>query len=117
MEKRRVLLIEDEMAIAGPLSATLREEGFEPLIAGTAAGGLDAFRTGRPDVVLLDVVLPDGDGRDVLREIRAISRLPVVMLTVRNQELDKVVGLELGADDYVAKPTGAAALIPRLRAV
>jgi two-component system response regulator RegX3 len=117
VEKRRVLLIEDEMAIAEPLSAMLREEGFEPLIAGTASDGLEAFRRSRPDVILLDVVLPDGDGRDVLREIRAVSRIPVVMLTVRNEELDKVVGLELGADDYVTKPFGAAELIARIRAV
>jgi two-component system response regulator RegX3 len=117
VEKRQILLIEDEMAIAEPLSATLREEGFEPVIAGTASAGLEAFRSSRPDVVLLDVVLPDGDGRDVLREIRAVSRVPVVMLTVRNEELDKVVGLELGADDYVTKPFGAAELIARIRAV
>ncbi|HEX7297678.1 MAG TPA: response regulator [Solirubrobacteraceae bacterium] len=103
MERRRILLVEDEEAIFEPLAATLRDEGFEPVLATTASEGLVAFHSRSPDLVLLDVLLPDGDGRDVLRAIRALSRVPVVMLTVRGDELDKVVGLELGADDYITK--------------
>jgi DNA-binding response OmpR family regulator len=81
------------------------------------ADGMEAFRTRSPDLVLLDVMLPDGDGRDLLRQIRGISRTPVVMLTARGEEMDRVVGLELGADDYVTKPFSAAELIARVRAV
>ena len=117
MTKRRILLVEDETSISEPLSAALGKEGFVPTIAETVADGLERFRSGRPDLVLLDVMLPDGDGRDLLRQIRAESRTPVVMLTARGQETDKVVGLELGADDYVVKPFGAAELIARIRAV
>jgi two-component system, OmpR family, response regulator RegX3 len=117
MTKRRILLVEDETSISEPLSAALGKEGFVPTIAETVADGLERFRSDRPDLVLLDVMLPDGDGRDLLRQIRAESRTPVVMLTARGQETDKVVGLELGADDYVVKPFGAAELIARIRAV
>jgi DNA-binding response OmpR family regulator len=78
---------------------------------------VEAFRARRPDLVLLDVMLPDGDGRDVLRELRQVSRVPVVMLTARGEEMDRVLGLELGADDYVTKPFSAAELVARIRAV
>ncbi len=117
MTRRRILLIEDEESIAEPLAAALAREGFDVATAGTAAGGLDAFRAHPPDAVLLDVMLPDGDGRDVLREIRQTARTPVVMLTARGAELDRILGLELGADDYVTKPFSAAELAARLRAV
>jgi two-component system response regulator RegX3 len=117
MSGRRILLIEDEDSISEPLAAALTREGYEPVVAATAEGGFEAFRTREPDLVLLDVMLPDGDGRDVLRRIRSTSRTPVVMLTARGQEMDTVVGLELGADDYVAKPFGAAELVARIRAV
>ena len=117
MTKRRILLVEDETSISEPLSAALAKESFVPTIAETVAEGLERFRSDRPDLVLLDVMLPDGDGRDLLRQIRAESRTPVVMLTARGQETDKVVGLELGADDYVVKPFGSAELIARIRAV
>jgi two-component system response regulator RegX3 len=117
MTKRRILLVEDETSISEPLSAALGKEGFVPTIAETVADGLERFRSDRPDLVLLDVMLPDGDGRDLLRQIRSESRTPVVLLTARGQETDKVVGLELGADDYVVKPFGAAELIARIRAV
>jgi two-component system, OmpR family, response regulator RegX3 len=115
--RRTILLIEDERAISEPLAAALLREGFEPVVAGTAADGMARFRSLSPDVVLLDVMLPDGDGRDLLREIRAESRTPVLMLTARGEELDRVLGLELGADDYVTKPFSAAELIARIRAV
>jgi len=117
MTKRRILLVEDETSISEPLSAALGREGFVSTIAETVADGLERFRSDRPDLVLLDVMLPDGDGKDLLRQIRAESRTPVVMLTARGQETDKVVGLELGADDYVVKPFGSAELIARIRAV
>ncbi|MDX6535503.1 MAG: two-component system, OmpR family, response regulator RegX3 [Gaiellales bacterium] len=117
MTKRTILLIEDEQAISEPLAAALAREGFEPVVASTAAKGLELLEACSPDLVLLDVMLPDGDGRDLLRQIRATSRLPVVMLTARGEEMDRVLGLELGADDYVTKPFSAAELIARVRAV
>jgi two-component system, OmpR family, response regulator RegX3 len=117
MNRRAILLIEDEQSISDPLSAALRQEGFDVLVADTAAAGLESFRSRPPDLVLLDVMLPDGDGKDVLREIRGSTRVPVIMLTARGEEIDRVLGLELGADDYVTKPFSAAELIARLRAV
>jgi two-component system response regulator RegX3 len=117
MTKRTILLIEDEEAISEPLAAALGREGFATLTASTAAEGLELFGARAPDLVLLDVMLPDGDGRDVLRRIRETSRTPVVMLTARGEEMDRVLGLELGADDYVTKPFSAAELAARIRAV
>jgi two-component system, OmpR family, response regulator RegX3 len=115
--RRRILLIEDEESISEPLADALKREGFDVVTAATAAEGREAFRARAPDLVLLDVMLPDGDGRDVLRDIRSTSRTPVVMLTARGEEMDRVLGLELGADDYVTKPFSAAELVARLRAV
>jgi two-component system, OmpR family, response regulator RegX3 len=117
MTRRRILLIEDEGSISEPLAAALEREGFAPVVASSTAAGMEAFRTKSPDLVLLDVMLPDGDGREVLRQIRAASRVPVIMLTARGDEMDRVIGLELGADDYVAKPFSAAELLARIRAV
>jgi two-component system response regulator RegX3 len=117
MTKRTILLIEDEESISDPLAAALAREGFTPLVAETAAQGLELFESRSPDLVLLDVMLPDGDGREVLRRIRETSRTPVVMLTARGEEMDRVLGLELGADDYVTKPFSAAELAARIRAV
>ncbi len=117
MARRRILLIEDEESISEPLAAALRREGFDPQVAGTASEGLELFRTRAPEIVLLDVMLPDGDGREVLRQIRSSSRVPVIMLTARGEEMDMVVGLELGADDYVTKPFRGPELMARIRAV
>jgi two-component system, OmpR family, response regulator RegX3 len=117
MTRQAILLVEDEASISEPLADALERTGFDVAVAASAADGLDVFRARRPDLVLLDVMLPDGDGKDVLREIRASSRIPVVMLTARGEEMDRVVGLELGADDYVTKPFSAAELIARIRAV
>jgi two-component system response regulator RegX3 len=117
MARRKILLIEDEESISEPLAAALRREGFDPQVAGTAADGLELFRSKSPELVLLDVMLPDGDGREVLRQIRSSSRVPVIMLTARGEEMDMVVGLELGADDYVTKPFRGAELMARIRAV
>ena len=117
LQRRRILLVEDEHSIAEPLADALEREGFEVVAATTAGEALEAFARRAPDLVLLDVMLPDGDGRDVLREIRSRSRTPVVMLTARGEELDRVLGLELGADDYVTKPFSSAELVARMRAV
>ena len=115
--RRRILLVEDEDSIAEPLAAALDREGFDVVRAPTAEAALQLFDRRGPDLVLLDVMLPDGDGRDVLREIRGRSRTPVVMLTARGEELDRVLGLELGADDDVTKPFSSAELVARMRAV
>ena len=117
MTKRTILVIEDETAISEPLAAALSREGFDPVVAGSVAEGLELFEKRSPDLVLLDVMLPDGDGRDVLRKIRETARTPVVMLTARGEEMDRVLGLELGADDAVTKPFSAAELAARIRAV
>jgi two-component system response regulator RegX3 len=91
--------------------------GFDAAVSATASESLDAFERARPDLVLLDVMLPDGSGFDVCRELRARSRVPIIMLTARGEEADRVAGLELGADDYVVKPFSARELIARVRAV
>jgi len=115
--RTRILIVEDEASIAEPFARLLEREGFETTVAGTAAAALAAARSESPDLVLLDLVLPDGDGRDVCRTLRQESGVPVIMLTARGTETDRVVGLELGADDYVVKPFSAAEVIARIRAV
>jgi two-component system, OmpR family, response regulator RegX3 len=115
--KRRILLVEDEESITAPLSEALSREGFETSVAGSAAAALDLAEKDRPDLVLLDVMLPDGSGFDVARELRRGSRVPIIMLTARGEEADRVAGLELGADDYVVKPFSARELVARVRAV
>jgi len=113
----RILLVEDESSIADPFAKLLRREGFDAIIARTAAEALERARDVEPDLVLLDLALPDGDGRDVCRTLRATSNVPVIMVTARGTETDKIVGLEIGADDYVVKPFSAAEVIARIRAV
>ncbi len=113
----RILLVEDEVSIAEPFARVLAREGFVPTVAGTAAEALDAFERVAPDLVLLDLALPDGDGRDVCRELRSRSDVPVIMVTARGTEIDRIVGLELGADDYVVKPFSGAEVVARIRAV
>jgi two-component system, OmpR family, response regulator RegX3 len=115
--KRRILLVEDEASIVAPLADALRREGFETHVAGTVEEALAAGRSADPDLVLLDLMLPDGSGLDVCRELRRTSDVPIVMLTARGDEADRVVGLELGADDYVVKPFSAREVIARIRAV
>jgi two-component system, OmpR family, response regulator RegX3 len=114
---RTVLLVEDEDSIVEPLREALGREGFETSVAGTAAEALELARTLDPDVVLLDVMLPDGSGFDVCRELRRESRVPIIMVTARGEEADRIVGLELGADDYVTKPFSAREVAARIRAV
>ncbi|MCW3016431.1 MAG: response regulator transcription factor [Solirubrobacterales bacterium] len=112
-----VLLVEDELSIAEPFSGALMREGFAPVLAGTAADAIRRFEESAPDVVILDVGLPDGDGRDVCRELRRRSTVPIIMLTARGTETDRIVGLELGADDYVVKPFSSGEVIARIRAI
>jgi len=114
--KRTILLVEDERSIREPLAEALRSEGFETFVAGTAAEALELAGQA-PDLILLDVMLPDGSGFEVCRELRASSRVPIIMLTARGEEADRVVGLELGADDYVVKPFSAREVVARIRAV
>jgi DNA-binding response OmpR family regulator len=114
---RRILFVEDEAAIFEPFSRALRRNGFEPVIARTVAEALDSAERVEPDLVLLDLNLPDGDGSDVCRTLRRDSDVPIVMLTARGTEMDRVLGLELGADDYVVKPFSSRELISRIRAV
>ena len=115
--KRTVLLVEDETSITEPLAEALGREGFETKVAATAAEALDLAERIQPDLVLLDVMLPDGSGFDVCRELRQRSQVPIIMLTARGEEADRVVGLELGADDYIVKPFSAREVAARIRAV
>jgi DNA-binding response OmpR family regulator len=109
-----ILVVEDEDAIADPLVAGLRREGYDVSRVATGEGALEASPA---DLVLLDLRLPDIDGFDVCRQLRERSRVPIIVLTARGEEADRVVGLELGADDYVVKPYGLRELIARIRAV
>ena len=115
--KQRVLVVEDEVAISEPLVDHLTREGFDTELAETIAAATDIFERQQPDLVLLDVMLPDGDGRDLCRDLRRRSDVPIIMLTARGEEIDRIVGLELGADDYVVKPFSAGELVARMRAI
>jgi two-component system response regulator RegX3 len=115
--RRTILLVEDERSIAEPLAAALDREGFGTEIAGTVADALEKADRVEPDLVLLDLMLPDGSGYEVTRELRSRSSVPIVMLTARGDEADRIVGLELGADDYIVKPFSAREVAARIRAV
>ena len=115
--RRTILLVEDERSIIEPLAAALEREGFRTELAGTAAEAIEKAAEVDPDLVLLDLMLPDGSGYDVTRELRSRSSVPIVMLTARGDEADRIVGLELGADDYVVKPCSAREVAARVRAV
>ena len=114
--KGRILVVDDDASLAEMLTIVLRNEGFEPLTCGSGEQALSMFRDFRPDIVLLDLMLPGKDGIDVCREIRAEAGVPIVMLTAKNDTIDVVVGLESGADDYVIKPFKPKELIARIRA-
>jgi len=116
-DRPRILFVEDERSISEPFAKALAREGFEPHVAATAARALELAERIEPDLVLLDLHLPDGDGRDVCRTLRARSQVPIIILTARGTETDRIVGLELGADDYVVKPFSGAEVIARMRAV
>jgi len=113
----RVLVVEDEESYSDPLAYFLRKEGFDVVIADTGPGALDEFDRTGADIVLLDLMLPGLSGTEVCRELRRRSSVPVIMVTAKDSEVDKVVGLELGADDYVTKPYSPRELVARVRAV
>jgi two-component system response regulator RegX3 len=113
----RLLVIEDEPSISEPLAYMLEKEGFEVAVAATGPAGVEEFERSGADLVLLDVMLPGLSGTEVCRTLRLTSKVPIIMLTARDSEVDKVVGLELGADDYVTKPFSHRELLARIRAV
>ena len=113
----RVLVVEDEESFSDALSYMLRREGFEVAVAATGPDALSQFDRAGADLVLLDLMLPGLSGTEVCRTLRQKSSVPVIMLTARDSEIDKVVGLELGADDYVTKPFSSRELVARIRAV
>ena len=112
-----VLIVEDEESLAEPLAFLLKKEGFEVFLAGDGPTALEVFAAEKVDIVLLDLMLPGMSGTEVCRQLRQTSAVPVIMVTARDSEIYKVVGLELGADDYVTKPYFARELIARIRAV
>jgi two-component system response regulator RegX3 len=113
----RILIVEDELSLSDPLSFLLQREGYETEIAGDGRAALTAFDRSGADLVLLDLMLPGLPGTEVCRELRARSTVPIIMLTAKDSEVDIVVGLELGADDYVTKPYSSRELLARIRAV
>jgi two-component system response regulator RegX3 len=113
----RVLVVEDEESFSDALSYMLRKEGFDPVVATSGPEALAEFDRGGADIVLLDLMLPGLPGTEVCRQLRSRSGVPIIMLTAKDAEVDKVVGLELGADDYVTKPYSARELVARIRAV
>jgi two-component system response regulator RegX3 len=114
---QRILFVEDEPSIYESFSRTLTRAGFQPVVARTAKEALDLAGRVQPALVLLDLGLPDGDGRDVCVAVRRDSDVPIIILTARGTETDRIIGLELGADDYVVKPFSGPELIARIRAV
>ncbi|WKD56771.1 Sensory transduction protein regX3 [Corynebacterium capitovis DSM 44611] len=112
-----ILIVEDEESLADPLAYLLRKEGFDTVVAGDGPSALEEFGRGGVDLVLLDLMLPGMSGTEVCRKIRSVSSVPLIMVTARDSEIDKVVGLELGADDYVTKPYSTRELVARIRAV
>ena len=113
----RVLVVEDEESFSDALSYMLRKEGFEVAVAPTGTGALTEFDRNGADIVLLDLMLPEMSGTEVCRQLRQKSPVPIIMVTARDSEIDKVVGLEIGADDYVTKPYSPRELVARIRAV
>jgi two-component system response regulator RegX3 len=113
----RILIIEDEISFSEALSFLLEKEGFQTEVAETGKAGIAAFNKSTFDLVLLDLMIPEISGIDVCRTIRTTSQIPIIMLTAKDSEVDKVVGLELGADDYVTKPYSARELVARIKAV
>ena len=114
---KRVLVVEDEVKIARLVRDYLRQAGFDVLEATDGPGALSLARAERPDMIVLDLGLPGMDGYDVTRALRASSSVPIIMLTARSEESDRIVGLELGADDYIVKPFSPRELVARIRAV
>lgn len=117
MGNLRILVVEDEPAVASFLEQALQESGYAPMVAANAAAALETFDASAPDLVVLDVMLPDADGFSVLRSIRTKSSVPVLMLTARDATDDRVRGLDAGADDYLAKPFRLEEFLARVRAL
>ena len=113
----RILIIEDDHALARAVRQALERDGNEVAAAERGATGLDLVRSWQPEIVLLDLSLPDADGRDLARTIRATSEVPIIMVTGRDEVIDRITGLELGADDYITKPFDVHELVARVRAV
>lgn len=117
MNSTSVLIVEDEENISSFVSMYMKKEGYDVRVAATGEAGLDAAREQEPDVVILDIMLPGMDGFEVCRQLRRESQLPIIMLTARDSATDKVVGLELGADDYLTKPFDPRELVARVKSV
>jgi two-component system KDP operon response regulator KdpE len=115
--KYRILVVDDERRMVGFIRLNLEQDGFEVIEAYNGTQALDRLRDSLPDLILLDVMMPDIDGFEVLRTIREISQVPVIMLTAKSEEDDKVKGLEIGADDYITKPFSPRELVGRVKAV
>jgi DNA-binding response OmpR family regulator len=113
----KILVVDDEPAVTGLLTYNLRKANYDVLTAADGREALDLARQAHPDLVLLDLMLPEIDGLDVCRELRKTSSVPIIMITARGEEIDRVVGLELGADDYVSKPFSVRELLARIKAV
>ncbi|MEY4040299.1 MAG: hypothetical protein RLZZ52_1167 [Actinomycetota bacterium] len=113
----RILLVEDESSLSEPLTFLLTREGFEVEIVEDGQTALDVYASGKFDIILLDLMIPKVPGNEVCRQIRQTSNIPIIMLTAKDTEVDKVVGLELGADDYVTKPYSTRELLARIKAV
>lgn len=117
MAAKKILIVDDDRSISELVSLYFTKEGYEVSACYDGSEALDAFHSFEPDLILLDLMLPGVDGYDICREIRKESQVPIIMLTARGDTLDKVVGLELGADDYVQKPFDAKELVARVKAV
>jgi len=117
MEKTRILLVEDEPDLAKVLVDYLTRDGFDASVEGNGANALARIRQTPPDLLLLDLMLPDLDGLSILREVRKFSELPVIMVTARVEEIDRLIGLELGADDYICKPYSPREAVARVKTV
>ncbi len=116
-EPRSVLVVDDEATVREVVSAYLQRDGFEVQEAADGASAIELLETGKPDIVLLDVMIPHLDGFSILRTLRATSQIPVILLTARGEEADRILGLELGADDYVVKPFSPRELAARVKTV
>lgn len=117
MEIPHILLVDDEAPLRESLTYTLRKEGFEVTTAADGQSAIKQFHKRVPDIILLDLMLPEVDGMEVCWRIRAFSKVPIVMLTAKDQDIDKIRGLEAGADDYVTKPFNTRELVARIKAV
>ena len=113
----KILVVDDEPSIREVVSLYLKENGFDPTTVGDGQAALDLIRTDPPDLLVLDVMLPGADGYEITRYVRANSEIPIILLTARTDEIDRILGLELGADDYVVKPFSPRELVSRVKAV